>query len=266
MHHPIRPLGPRLTFADLTAITEQPITLLGVWAHPDDEAYLSAVTMNRVVNAGGRVVLATATRGALGGDATDPRLLAELRDRELHAAMSNLGVDDVRFLGYADGECADAEFGEAVRSIAELIEDVQPDVIVTFGPDGITHHPDHIAVSGWTTAAAAAVGHQGLLYATMTDEFARQHDDLHTTLGVWMGGEPCPVPAEDLALHIVPTRRERELKGRVLRAHSSQISGLIEMIGAEAFDDWWVDEFFRRPTAAEFVTEHRVGAGSWLTI
>jgi LmbE family N-acetylglucosaminyl deacetylase len=249
------------------ATTDQPITLLGVWAHPDDEAYLSAVTMNRVVNAGGRVVVATATRGELGGSATDPRLLAGLRERELRSAMSNLGVDDVRFLGYADGECADAEVDDAVRSIADLIDDVHPDVIVTFGPDGITHHPDHIAVSRWTTAAAVAVGHQGLLYATMTDEFARRHDDLHTTLGVWMGGgEPFPIPAADLALHVVPTRRERELKGRVLRAHSSQISGLIEMIGAKAFDDWWVDEFFRRPTAAELVVEHRVGAGSWLSI
>jgi LmbE family N-acetylglucosaminyl deacetylase len=271
MYCPIRPLRPRLTVADPTTAPggavnpTEPITLLGVWAHPDDESYLSAVMMNRVVNAGGRVVLATATRGERGG-ADDPRQLADLRERELRAAMSVLGVDDVRLLGYADGECADADADEAVRSIADLIEDVHPDCVVTFGPDGITHHPDHIAVSRWTTAAAAAVGHQGLLYATMTDEFARQHDDLHTTLGVWMGGEPCPVPAGDLALHVVPTRREREFKGRALRAHSSQVSALIEMIGADAFDDWWVDEFFRLPTADELVAEQRVGAGPWLAI
>ena len=271
MHHPIRRPHPPLDFADSaitlrTTLSARPITLLGVWAHPDDESYLSAVTMNRVVNAGGRVVLATATRGERGGTASDPRLLAEIRERELRTAMSILGVDDVRLLGYGDGECADAERDEAMRSIADLIEDVHPDVVVTFGPDGITHHPDHVAVSSWTTAAAAAVGHQGLFYATMTEDFTRQHDDLHTTLGVWMGGEPCPVPDEDLALHVAPTRRERELKRRALRAHASQICGLIEMIGADAFDAWWVDEFFRRPTADELVAESDVGVGSWLAV
>ncbi len=254
MHHPIRQLRPPTL----------PITLLGVWAHPDDEAYLSAATMNRVVSSGGRVVLATATRGERGGN-DDPQLLAEVRERELRRAMSIIGVDDVRLLGYGDGECADADFDQAVRSIAALIDDVRPDVIVTFGPDGITHHPDHIAVSRWTTAAAAALGHDGLLYATMTDEFARRHDDLHTELGVWMAGEPCPIPVADLALHVVPTRRERALKQRVLRAHASQISVLIDMIGDEVFDSWWVEEFFRRPTADEITAEQPTGAQSWLS-
>ena len=132
----------------------QPITLLGVWAHPDDEAYLSAATMSRVVSTGGRVVLATATRGELGGTG-DPQRLAAVRERELRQAMSIIGVDDVRLLGYADGECADADFDHAVRAIVAVIEAVKPDIIVTFGPDGITYHPDHIAVSSWTTAAAS---------------------------------------------------------------------------------------------------------------
>ena len=239
--------------------------MLGVWAHPDDEAYLSAATMSRVVSSGGRVVLATATHGERGGSG-DPQLLAEVRERELRGAMSIIGVDDVRLLGFADGECANADFDHATRSIAALIDDVRPDIIVTFGPDGITHHSDHIAVSQWTTAAAAALGHEGLLYATMTDEFARRHDDLHTELGVWMAGEPCPTPVADLALHVVPTRRERALKQRVLRAHASQISALIEMIGDEVFDSWWVEEFFRRPTADEFSAAQSMGVRPWISI
>ncbi|MEP7115922.1 MAG: PIG-L family deacetylase, partial [Ilumatobacteraceae bacterium] len=148
---------------------------------------------------------------------------------------------------------ADADALQAVRSIIALIEETRPDVIVTFGPDGITGHPDHVAVSRWTTAAAAAVGHERLLYATMTDEFVLWHDSLHSSLGVWMASDgPSSIAATDLALHVVPTARERELKQRALRAHESQIGPLIEMIGADAFDDWWVDEFFRRPTADEW--------------
>ena len=231
----------------------RPMTLLGVWAHPDDESYLSAVLMSRVVKVGGRVVLASATRGEAGGSG-DTDELATLREHELRTAMASLCVRDVRFLGYGDGQCAYADAEEAIESIIALIEDVRPDVIVTFGPDGLTGHPDHIAVSMWATAAAAAVGHERVLYATMTDDFMRRHDSLHSDLGVWMGGEPEGVDPADLALHVVPTSRERMLKGRALRAHASQVSTLIDMIGDEAFDDWWVDEFFRRPTADEWAT------------
>jgi LmbE family N-acetylglucosaminyl deacetylase len=238
------------------------MTMLGVWAHPDDESYLSAVLMSRVVRVGGQVVLATATRGEAGGTG-DPDELAVVRERELRTAMAGLCVRDVRVLDYADGHCSNADEEQAVRSIIALIEDVRPDVIVTFGPDGITGHRDHVAVSRWTTAAATALGHVGLLYATMTDDFLRQNDSLHSNLGVWMEGEPTFVPTADLALHVVPTPREHKLKKRALRAHASQVSTLIDMIGPEGFDNWWVDEFFRRPTAAERIAASNQQA-SWL--
>ena len=238
---------------------ERPMTMLGVWAHPDDESYLSAVLMSRIVKVGGRVVLATATRGE-GGGPGDAEALAEMRERELRAAMACLCVRDVRFLGYADGECADADAEQAISSIIALIHEVDPDIIVTFGPDGMTGHPDHIAVSGWVTAAAAAVGHEGLIYATMTDRFAERHASLHSRLGIWMGDEPPTTPHEDLALYVVPTPRERELKNRALRAHASQVSPLIELIGAEAFEDWSAAEHFRRPTFEEWFADARLEA------
>ena len=158
---------------------------------------------------------------------------------------------DVRFLGYADGECADADVERAICSIIELINEVDPDIIVTFGPD---------AVSGWVTAAAAAVGHEGLIYATMTDGFAERNAQLHSRLGIWMGGEPRTIPHQDLALYVVPTPRERELKNRALRAHTSQVSALVELIGAEAFEGWCVDEYFRRPTFDEWFADPRLEA------
>ena len=233
------------------------MTMLGVWAHPDDESYFSAVLMSRIVKVGGRVVLAAATRGEAGG-AGDPEALAELRERELRAAMACLCVRDVRFLGYADGYCADADAEQAISSIVSLINEVDPDIIVTFGPDGITGHPDHIAVSGWVTAAAAAVGHEGLIYATMTDDFAERNDSLHSRLGIWMGDRPRTIPHEDLALFVVPTPRERELKNRALTAHASQVSPLVDLIGAEAFEGWSVDEYFRRPNVAEWFADPRL--------
>ena len=56
------------------------------------------------------------------------------------------------------------------------------------------------------------------------------------------------------ASRLIPTPRERELKRHALRAHASQIAPLIDLIGAEAFDGWWVDEFFRQPTDEEWST------------
>ena len=114
-----------------------PSRLLGIWAHPDDEAYLSAGLMARVVDAGGSVTLVTATSGEKGTD--DPALydsgeFAAFRRAELVASVAELGVTDVRFLGLRDGECDVADNDTQVSAVIDVIEDVRPDAIVTFGP------------------------------------------------------------------------------------------------------------------------------------
>src|SRR3954465_7309091 len=132
-------------------------TLLGVWAHPDDEAYLSAGLMAEYRRRGDRVVVLTATLGEHGtGDphAWPPARLAPTRHDELRASLAALGVEEYELLGYEDGDCASRDGTEA---IAHCMVDVDPDVIVTFGPDGLTGHPDHRAVHRWATTAWAAV-------------------------------------------------------------------------------------------------------------
>src|SRR5215831_5906014 len=112
-------------------------TVLGVWGHPDDEAYLSAGIMAKAVDAGQRVVCVTATRGELGFPDDDPRSLEEraaLREAELDASFEILGVTEHVWLGYADGGCKDVDLEEAVGSIVEVVKDVRPDTILTFGP------------------------------------------------------------------------------------------------------------------------------------
>ena len=98
-------------------------TVLGVWGHPDDEAYLSAGIMAKAVDAGQRVVCVTATRGELGFPDDDPRSLEEraaLREAELDACFEILGVSEHRWLDYADGACKDVDVEEAVGSIVAL--------------------------------------------------------------------------------------------------------------------------------------------------
>src|SRR5689334_19789828 len=79
--------------------TEDLGTVLGVWAHPDDEAYLSAGTMGALRDAGHRVVVATATFGENGTPDPErfpPAELARIRRDELQVSLELIGVHDHR--------------------------------------------------------------------------------------------------------------------------------------------------------------------------
>jgi LmbE family N-acetylglucosaminyl deacetylase len=153
-------------------------TLLGIWAHPDDEAYLSAGLMFRARAAGHRVVVATATRGELGTDDPDEwptDRLAAARETEMTASLAAVDVHEHHWLGYRDGTLPQVPPGDAVGKITGLISAIRPDTIVTFGPDGMTGHPDHRTVSSWATLAWTASGRRARLwYATLTPEFHRE--------------------------------------------------------------------------------------------
>ena len=118
-------------------------TLLGVWAHPDDETYLMAGLMARGVRNGARVVCVTATRGEEGTwdpARWPPAELGKVREAELMACLAVLGVDEHTWLDYHDGSCAAVDPAEGTARVQAIVEDVRPDSILTFGPDGMTGH------------------------------------------------------------------------------------------------------------------------------
>lgn len=134
------------------------LRLLCVLAHPDDESLGTGGILARYASEGVETYLVTATRGEAGwqGDEQDnpgPVVLGQLRETELHAAAGVLGVREVELLSYADGMLAQADPAEVIATIVGTLRRVRPQVVVTFGPDGITGHPDHIAISQFTTAA-----------------------------------------------------------------------------------------------------------------
>src|SRR3954468_11923582 len=119
-------------------------TLLGVWAHPDDEAYLSAALMAIVRRSGQRVVVVTATAGEHGTSDParwPPAVLARHRRKELAASLAAVGVHEHPWLCYEDAPCAAGPEAAAIRAVERIMNDVPPDTIVTFGPDGMTGHP-----------------------------------------------------------------------------------------------------------------------------
>lgn len=245
---------------DASSLIDRPITLLGVWAHPDDETYLSATLMQRVVAAGGRVVVVCATRGELGGDATheERERFGALREAELRSAMGELGVPEVIVLGLPDGGCDTVEPAAVVGPLQLLMSSLRPHLTVTFGPDGITNHPDHRAVHRWTTAGwlASPPGQRGrLLYATMTDGFVARHHAHYPELPLTLDGDPISVADQHPLLRVEPTPAELERKRAALAAHASQTGMLVSMLGPERFARWWNEECFRDPTREELTTQ-----------
>jgi LmbE family N-acetylglucosaminyl deacetylase len=222
-------------------------TLLGVWAHPDDEAYLSAGLMAEFRHRGDRVVLVTATLGEHGTSDPDtwpPHQLAARRHTELRRSLTAVGVHELRLLGYEDGTC---DQHDASGVIAAHIEDIEPDLIVTFGPDGMTGHPDHRAVSAWTTSAwtATATGAE-LWYATLTTDFHRAWGPLNDEIGLWADQpEPPCTGVDDLVQTASLLDDVLDRKFAALRAHASQTKPLIDLVGRAPFREWWRTESFR---------------------
>jgi LmbE family N-acetylglucosaminyl deacetylase len=139
---------------------------MAVVAHPDDESLGCGGTLAYYASEGVRTFVVTATRGERGrnGESRDcpPERLGALREAELRKACVVLGVSDVQVLGYPDGALDREDAREAISNIAAHIRRVRPHVVLTFGPDGAYGHPDHIAISQFTTAAIvlAAGGHR----------------------------------------------------------------------------------------------------------
>jgi len=143
----------------------RPPRLMAVLAHPDDESLGVGGTLAKYAAEGVDVFLLTATRGDSGryrGHRADdrrhpgPLALATIREAELRAAASALGVHEVSLLDYRDRGLDRANPCQVVAGIAGYLRRVRPDVVVTFGPDGAYGHPDHVAISQFTTAAVVA--------------------------------------------------------------------------------------------------------------
>ena len=198
---------------------------------------------------GSRVVCVTATRGELGTPdplAWPPERLAAERTTEMRRSLDALGVQEHHWLDYRDGECAAADDAVASARLAELIDLVRPDTVLTFGPDGITGHPDHQAVGAWTTAAfdRAATPGARLLYATFEERRATRWDALNESLGIFPPGYPVLTPADRLAVDLLLDADATARKVAALVAQQTQTSALIATMRLDVYTEWVSEESF----------------------
>lgn len=138
------------------------LSLMAVFAHPDDESFGNGGTLAKYTEQGVVTSLVCATRGEA-GEISDPALatrdnLGQVREQELKLACSILGISDLRFLDYVDGTLASVDEQEAVGKIVRAMREIKPQVVFTFGPDGVYGHPDHVAVNRFATNAFHSAG------------------------------------------------------------------------------------------------------------
>jgi LmbE family N-acetylglucosaminyl deacetylase len=145
------------------------LKLMAVLAHPDDESLGFGGVLAKYAAEGIETYLITATKGERGwfGDEREyPGLeaLGKTREAEVRAAAEILAIRRVDFLGYLDGDLDQAHPAEVVAKIVGHLRRVKPNVVVTFGSDGVYGHPDHIAISQFTTAAIIEAANPNSLY------------------------------------------------------------------------------------------------------
>jgi LmbE family N-acetylglucosaminyl deacetylase len=232
-------------------------TILGVWAHPDDDIFLSAGLMATAVRAAQRVVDVTATRGEGGSmdeERWPPDSMGEVRTKELLRSLEILGVQEHRFLEGPIDVDMESHLDEAgAAQVRTIVEEVDPDTILTFGPDGMTGHEAHKDVSRWATEAWEAVAKPSarLFYATQTLAFVEEMVPLLEPFNIFKPGSPPVTPREDLAIDFTCDPDVLALKLSSLEAHESQIEGLLEVFGEDGLRRFLRDESYREAPRKE---------------
>lgn len=142
--------------------------LMVVVAHPDDDTFgCSGTVALHAADPAFAFVLIHVTSGEKGqiaeGSGATPQTLGEVREEEDRRSWAALGrsPDRHEWLRYPDHSVAEQPLEPLVARIAEILDEERPDVVVTFGPDGVTAHPDHIAVGHATSEAFHRVRRQG---------------------------------------------------------------------------------------------------------
>jgi LmbE family N-acetylglucosaminyl deacetylase len=249
-----------------------------VFAHPDDDAYGIAGTVAlHAADSAFRFVLVLATDGEAGdireGFPATQDTLGAVRRAEDAAAWQALGrvPDRHEWLGYPDGKLPDVPFDELVDRIAGILAEEQPDVVATFGPDGIFGHPDHVAIGAATDAAFmrfAPGGERGfrrLCHGVIPDSVFTRWNEQRAAMNL-----PVFNPGEMYHMRGVPDQQigitvdTRAVSGRIvagLTEHLSQHHVIIDdPIDIERWKrivtrEWWTIAWPEPPTDAPMLTD-----------
>ena len=229
-------------------------TLLALFAHPDDETFRPGGTLALLASMGVRVETLIFTHGEAGSCGYPPLCtLDELpfyREQELRCACAALNIQPPRLLDFADGDLQATNPEIMIGKIHTLINEINAQVLLSFGPDGLSGHADHIAVGQWAVSAYNRVAQLSALYTVAVPHSLVQALGMHQVHAV---------PDESIALSVDITP-VWEAKLAAMRCHGTQWSSA-PMAGApeERCRLFFGQEFFvraaRREAKGDFLPE-----------
>jgi LmbE family N-acetylglucosaminyl deacetylase len=251
---------------------------MAVHAHPDDEATSTGGVLAASAADGIRTVLVTCTDGSCGDGPDgvkpgepghDPQAVVAMRRTELAASCDVLNVSDVEWLGYRDSGMMGWETNNAPDSfwqtpvddaaarLAGLFDRYQPDVVLTYDPNGFYGHPDHIQVHRVTMRAVELSGIPKKVYWTTAPRSMMQRfEEVLREIGFteWEGpdvnenGDEIEIglPDEEITTW-VDIEAFAEQKYKSLAAHASQSENIFFLqMGLERFTELMGTEVFVR--------------------
>ena len=250
--------------------------LAAIFAHPDDDGFgVSGTAALHADEEDFELTVILATSGEA-GEIADPSLatresLGRVREAEDRAAWATLGVvpNHHHALRYPDGGLAEVPRHELARRVAELLLEARPDVVVTFGPEGITGHTDHIAIGDAATEAfhlarrgSPETGFRRLLYSALAEARLAWFGQQLRERGMeppdpTQPFQPRGVPDESIAV-VVDCASVWKRKHRSLLEHRTQgeLEGFPEdllpaILGVESFTQGWPERSPGEPVLSD---------------
>ena len=242
------------------------LTLVAIFAHPDDEAFGTGGILTKYAKEGVNVHLVMATRGEAGEvgnpTVTPTKPISLLREQELRCACECYGLKNLHLLGFMDGQTTMVPPSEAVYKLVELLRQLKPQVVISFGPEGVYGHFDHLAVHRWSIAAVKLAAetdrwpeigptHQvAKFYHRATAQ--AQVTDMKERLGreaIFMDGIPFPFIGYSMEqiTTMINVKEYAQTKLEAIRCYASQFSPEMPYLQADfdlAVSPWFWQETF----------------------
>ncbi len=221
--------------------------LLFLLAHPDDETFGPGGTIARYAAEGADVTLVAATRGEAGmlGEppVTDREHLGEVRAAELARAAKVLGARNVVFLGFRDGTLAATPRERILEAAVREIRRARPHVVVGFGPEGVSRHPDHVAMSAVAFEAfdAAADPARGGLPPWAPAKLY-QFEVAEDILRKW--GVPLAGVSRDRLTTFIDTSAYVDRKIEAFRSHRTQATDVSRILSQDGYREFAREETY----------------------
>jgi len=181
---------------------------------------------------GQRVVCVTATYGDAGKTADETKWpqanLANIRKQELKNSLDILGVKEHMWLTYKDGQLINSNETQGVATLVDIINQINPDSIFSFGPDGITGHDDHKTIHHWTRQAVAQSGTKATFYTNaLLSEKLEESAEAHQNHDIFFNTDkPVAITKDQADLFLQFDQATVDAKIKALQAQECQTAAM----------------------------------------